>query len=37
MSIDDFCDLPHELVWGNVYYGLTPAVDRHDALWRGTH
>ena len=35
--IDDFMVLPAERILGNVYAGLTPAVERHDALFHLTH
>lgn len=37
MFVDDFFNLPAERIIGNVYCGLTPAVERHDFLWSGTH
>lgn len=37
MFVDDFMVLPSERIMGNVYAGLTPAVQRHEVLWAFTH
>lgn len=37
LSIDDFMVLPALRILGNVYEGLTPAVQRHDDYFRLTH
>lgn len=37
MFVDDFLVLPAERIVGNVFCGLTPAVERHSALWEFTH
>lgn len=34
---DDFMVLPAERVLGNVWVGLTPAVARHDEMFRLVH
>lgn len=34
---DDFMVLPAEHILGNVYAGLTPAVQRHSDFWAHTH
>jgi hypothetical protein len=35
--VDDFLVLPADRIIGNVFVGLTPAVERHDHLFYLTH
>ena len=35
--VDDFMVLPAEQIIGNVFIGLTPAVERHDLMFAFVH